>query len=190
MYRNIRLGIAVIFVLSVVFLAHQQAARAGRLPGLSFSGAEGPGQAVEAAKNDKGTVKPPHGSIIIPVTGEYSVGGFCALSVELQATDIQLDALLIQPLPAELPQGVHKVRQGCLLTYSRSGEQLAALPAEAGSTTICFAAISPNQQMTVYFHNTYAPDPVWVPLETTVEAGIACAPASGSGTYVATFSQP
>src|SRR5688500_3176647 len=124
MNRNIRLGIAVILVLTIVFLAHQQAARAGRLPDLSFSGAEGPGQSVDAAKEDKGTVKPPHGSIIIPVTGDYSVGGFCALSVELQATDIQLDALLIQPLPAELPQGVHKVRQGCLLTYSRSGEQL------------------------------------------------------------------
>jgi hypothetical protein len=120
------------------------------------------------------------------VTGDYSVGGFCVLNVQLDDPAVTLDARLITPLPAGLPDTVQRVRQGCLLTYFQSGERIPALSPEAGSTTICFAA-PPPKQATVYFHDTYAPSPEWVPLETEVKAGIACAPANASGTYVATF---
>lgn len=204
MYRNIRirLGIAIILFLSIVFLAYQGAAGASRSTDPSLSTKEEPRQSPAAAKDDDcdkdkkgkdrcgGTVKPPKGSVLIPVTGEYSIGGFCTLSVELNDSDIQLDARLITPLPGELPDTVQKIRQGCLLTYSRSNEVLFELPPESGNTTICFAAL-PNKQMTVYFHNTYSPDSEWAPLETTALAGgIVCAPANASGTYIATFTTP
>ena len=120
------------------------------------------------------------------VTGATGFVGRHLLQLLLDDPAIQLDARLITPLPAGLPDTVQRVRQGCLLTYFRSGERIAALPPDSGSTTICFAA-PPPKQATVYFQDTYAPDPVWVPLETTVESGIACAPANASGTYVATF---
>jgi hypothetical protein len=187
MHRSLRWGIVIILVGSITFLARDGAAGAAQTLGQSRTvRGERRGSAAADKANDKGTVKPPPGTVLIPVTGDYSVGGFCVLSVGLDDPAIQLDARLITPLPAGLPDTVQRVRQGCLLTYFRSGERISVLPPEDGSTTICFAA-PPPKQATVYFHDTYAPDPVWVPLETTVESGIACAPANASGTYVATF---
>ena len=203
MHKIIRFGIAIILVLGIVLLAHQPPAEAARSSVPGISAAQGRQPAQSADKNDdcekdkkgkdkdkcKGTVKAPPGTVLIPVTGEYSVGGFCTLRVDLQDTAITLDARLITPLPDGLPDTVQKIRQGCLLTYARANEVLFELTPEFGRTTICFAAL-PNQQMTVYFHNTLSPDPAWVPLETTVQAGVACAPAHASGTYVATFLKP
>ena len=142
-------------------------------------------------KNKKhcGSVKPPPQQILIPVTGEYSVGGFCTISIALNDPGIRLDAGLKTPLPRELPDKVQKVRQGCLLTYYNSDQRINELPADSGTTTICFAA-TPHKQMTVYFFNMYASNPKWVPLETTVEAGKACATGNASGVYVATFQKP
>ena len=140
-------------------------------------------------KHDCGTVKPPPHQVIIPVTGEYSVGGFCTLSVTFNDPKIKLDASLKTPLPRDLPDKVHKVRQGCLLTYYSSNQRLNDLSANSGSATICFAAI-PQQQTVVYFHNTYALNPTWVALETTIQNGIACAAAPQSGVYIATFQKP
>ena len=184
MHRSLRWGIAILLVCSIAFLARQQAGAAQPL-GQSRTIRQDFRQAAAAA-SDKGTVKPPPGTVLIPVTGDYSVGGFCVLNVALTDAAFQLDARLATPLPAGLPDSAQKIRQGCLLTYFRSGERALSLPAESGSTTICFAAL-PQKQMSVYFHNTYDADPTWVPLETTVNAGIACAPANESGTYVATF---
>jgi hypothetical protein len=187
MLRSIRWGFAIILVWSILFLVRQGTAGAAQPHGQSDTVRGEPRQSAAAANaNDKGTVKPPPGNIIIRETGEYSVGGFCVLSVVLEDPAILLDARRITPLPAGLPDTVQKVRQGCLLTYFRSGERILALPPESGSATICFAAL-PKKQMAVYFHNTYDPDPEWVPLETTVESGTVCAPANASGTYVATF---
>ena len=137
-------------------------------------------------KKDCGSVKPPPHQILIPVTGDYSVGGFCTISIALNDPAINLDAGLKTPLPRELPDKVQKVRQGCLLTYYNSDQRINELPADSGNTTICFAA-TPNKQMTVYFLNMYVAKPQWVPLETTVEAGKACATGNASGIYVATF---
>jgi hypothetical protein len=187
MHRSLRWGIAITLVWSIMLLARQQAAGAAQPLGQSGTVRGGlRGSQAAAGANDKGTVKPPPGTVLIPVTGDYSVGGFCVLSVGLDDPAITLDARLITPLPAGLPDTVQRVRQGCLLTYFHSGERIPALSPEGGSTTICFAA-PPPKQATVYFQDTYAPSPEWVPLETTVRAGIACAAANASGTYVATF---
>ncbi len=136
-----------------------------------------------------GTVKPPSRQILIPVTGEYSVGGFCTLSVTFNVPATQLDVSIRTPLSRELPDKVQKVRQGCLLTYYGDHQRIDGLPANAGNTTVCFAA-TPAKQMTLYFYNIYSISPEWVALETTTESGKACALGNASGVYVATFQQP
>lgn len=201
MNKYIRLTIMIILVLGIVFVAQNQVAWANQSadPSLSIEEAHEP-SVLPAAKDDckdknknkdkcDGTVKPPPKSLFIPVTGEYSVGGFCTLSIVFNDPVITLDATIKTPLPRDLPDQVHKVRQGCLLTYYSSNQRLDELPSNSGSATICFAAI-PQQQTVVYFHNTYAPNPTWVALETTVQNGVACAAAPKSGVYVATFHNP
>jgi hypothetical protein len=141
-------------------------------------------------KNPKhcGSVQPPPRRIVISETGEYSVGGFCTLSTVWNDPNIRLDASIMAPLPRELPEDVQKVRQGCLLDYFSTDERINELPGNSGNTTICFAA-TPGKSITVYFYDKYAPQLRWVALETTVDAGKACAPANVSGVYVATFDQ-
>ena len=198
MHQRFQFAAAIILLLSILFLARNQVAEAVSEPSPSISAREqgndsvllAPPEECKDKKNKdkcKGTIKPPPFNIIIPVTGSYSVGGFCTLSVTLNNEDIDLSATLQTPLPGDLPENVHKVAQGCLLTYNQSGQLLNELPSEAGSTTICFAA-GPNQEMTVYFYNIYSDSPTWTALETTnLENGIICAPANSSGVYIATF---
>jgi hypothetical protein len=138
--------------------------------------------------NQCGSVKPPPWHIVINKSGEYSVGGFCTLSVTLNDPAIKLDVSIKTPLPGKLPDKVHKIRQGCLLTYYSSNRRIDELPATSGSTTICFAAI-PAKQMTLYFYNLYSIQPKWAPLETTTKMGRACGKGNASGVYVATFQE-
>jgi hypothetical protein len=199
--KYIRLMIMISLVLGIAFVAQNRVAWANQSsePSLSASGDDE--QSVVAAKPDdckdknknkdkcKGTVKPPPKDLTIPVTGEYSVGGFCTLSIVFNDPAITMDASLKEPLPRDLPDKVYKVRQGCLLTYYSSNQRIPELSSNSGSATICFAA-TPKKQMVVYFYNMYADNPTWVSLETTVQNGIACAAANKSGVYVATFQNP
>ena len=139
----------------------------------------------------KGTVKPPPQNVIIPVTGQYSIGGFCTLDVELSDADIPLNAVILAPLPRDLPDGVHKVGQGCLLTYSyiSTNTRINTLSSTSGNATICFSAIA-GKQMTLYYYDNDALSPAWVKLTTTNQNGIACAVGNSSGIYVATFQEP
>ena len=201
MYKFIRVLIAISLVMGIVLLAQARVAWANHsvAPSLSAENHEMqslvPAPGVDCNKDKdkdkdkcKGTVKPPSRDIIIPVTGSYSVGGFCTLSVEFSDPEITLDASIEDPLPGELPADVQKIRQGCLLTFYRSNQRLNELPPDLGNTTICFAGI-PSKQMLVYFYDIYSPNPGWVALETTDQDGIVCALGNGSGVYVATFQQ-
>jgi hypothetical protein len=140
-------------------------------------------------KKNCGTVKPPPTKVIIPVTGVYSVGGLCTISVEFNAPLFLLDASLRTPLPGELPENLQKVSQGCLLTYYSGSERIDALPSDAGTAIVCFAA-PPKRNMTLYFYNNYSAAPGWEALETTVEAGRACAPGNESGIYMVSYPRP
>jgi hypothetical protein len=138
---------------------------------------------------DCGTVKPPPHHVVISATGDYSVGGFCTLTVVFNDPTIALDASIEDPLPRDLPDKVHKVSQGCHLIYYESGKRIAELPPASGTATICFAA-TPQKPMTIYFNDIYSAYPTWVALETTIQNGIACAAAPSSGVYVASFQKP
>jgi hypothetical protein len=207
-YKFIRVLIATSLVMGIVLLAQAQVAWANHTADQSLSAENHKMQSVVPAPGDddcdkdkskdkdkgkdkdkcKGTVKPPSRDLIIPVTGSYSVGGFCTLSVEFNDPEITLDASIEDPLPGELPDDVQKIRQGCILTYYRSNQRLNELPPDLGNTTICFAGI-PSKQMLVYFYDIYSPNPGWVALETTDQDGIVCALGNGSGVYIATFQQ-
>lgn len=200
MNKYIRLMIMIALVLGIVFVARNQVAWANRSPGPSLSAREEGQSAVADKKDDckdknknkdkcKGTVKPPPKDILIPVTGDYSVGGFCTLSITFNDPAFTMNASIKTPLPRELPDKVHKVSQGCLLTYYSSDQRIPELTSSAGSATICFAAM-PKKQMVVYFYDIYSDNPTWVLLETTIQNGTACAAASKSGVYVATFQNP
>jgi hypothetical protein len=206
MNRIIRLGAAAVLFISIFFLAQRGVAWANQPSGPSLSARESSGNSVVPAKDDdcekekgnnknkdknkcKGSVKPPKGNLVIPVTGDYSVGGFCTLSVVVNDPDTRLEATIQTPLPRELPDDVHKVRQGCRLTFFGSNQRLAALPAALGNAVICFAA-TPQKTMVLYFYDLEASNPVWAPLATTVQNGIACADANKTGVYVATFKNP
>ena len=54
-----------------------------------------------------------------------------------------------------------------------------------GAWEICFAAL-PDKEMTIYYYLGDLEDQAssWIPLETTVENGEACAPAFYTGVYV------
>lgn len=138
-------------------------------------------------KKPCGTVKPPPKKILIPVTGEYSVGGLCTLSVSIIDPNVVLDASVKSLAPSQLPEDLQNVRDACLLQYSRVNGSIDELTPDLGTTTICFAGV-PGEDVTVYFFNLQVPDSTWMPLETTLEGGRACAAASHSGFYVATFS--
>ena len=205
MYKTIRVLIAICLVMGIVLLAQDQVARANPSPNQSHSAENQEKQSILLAPGDedcekdkgknkdkekcKGTVKPPSRELIIPVTGQYSVGGFCTLTVDLKNLEITLDASVVTPLPGELPEDVQKIRQGCLLTYYNPDGRIDELTQELGNTTICFAVI-PGKQMLLYFYDIYSTNPKWAPLETTDQDGIACGPGIASGVYVATFKKP
>jgi len=197
--KYFRLIIMLSLFLGIVFVAQNRVAWANQSSGQSLS-ARGVEQFVSAAKPDckdnnknkdkcQGTVKPPPKKLLIPVTGDYSVGGFCTLSITFTDPAYSMDASVKTPLPRELPDTVHKVEQGCLLTYFNTAQRIPELAASAGSATICFAAL-PEKQMVIYFYNIDSSTPEWSPLETTVANGTACAAATRSGLYVATFTNP
>lgn len=143
-------------------------------------------------KDDCGTVKPPPGAITITKSGTYNVGGFCNYTVEFAAPNpgISVRVALERPLPRSLPDGVHKVRQGCRVTYSQNGQRIEEFTDAMGTSQICFAP-TPGQEMTIYYYNVYDASPEWQPVaETTMVKGLVCSPADPSAVYVATFQTP
>ncbi len=210
MNRTMRFGVVALLFVGLLSMADGQVALAARSsePGLSV--AEQGNGAVAAFGHDddcskdkdkdhrrgrhrdkhkhkcRGTVKPPPSNFIIPVTGEYSVGGYCTLSVGLIDPHVILTASLQAPLPRDLPRELQNAYQGCLLTYYRNGKLLQTLTPNLGGTSICFAAV-PDREMMVYFFDLYEHQPKWSPLETTLVDGIACAAANASGIYIPTF---
>lgn len=204
MNTSVRLLLVLALLTGIAISAGEKTAGADRLPGLSLSAVDRQGRAFPDRKDDdcikgrgkdkdkckeKGTVKPPAREIVITRSGKYSVAGFCMLSIELIDPNITLHARITTPLPGVLPKGVHRIRQGCLLTYYSSNRRIDALSPSSGNTTICFAA-TPKKEMTIYFYDIYAPNPAWVPVQTTLQDGTACAPGTGSGVYIGTFRHP
>lgn len=151
--------------------------------------------------DEHGSVVPPPPIIIISESGTYSVGGVCkftALYHESYQSDevIVADALRHDPGPlddydysgfAEFPEDAGLLYvPGCQVLHYQDAEITRwEKYAEQGDWEICFSA-QPGKEMTIYYYLADREDQEssWVPLETTVEEGEACAPAFFTGVYV------
>ncbi|HLO31263.1 MAG TPA: hypothetical protein VK249_19090 [Anaerolineales bacterium] len=191
MKQIIRYAIVLILLFSILWLAKGDPAGASVPADQSVQSVRNESQpAADPDKPEPGTVKPPPGSIVITQSGTYSVGGFCTITVTLTDPDVWVEVRIMHPLPRPLPDGVHAVRQGCLVTYHHAGERIDELTSDMGTSNICFAAL-PKELMKIHFHDTYAGAPTWSPLGGPgVVNGMICGVADHSGTYVATFQKP
>ncbi len=142
-------------------------------------------------KPDPGTVKPPPGEVTTCQAGVYSVGGVSILNV----TDLKDGYCLVASLKnnglaiGRIPDGAGSILAD--VTYLRifyQGKLVSELPTADGQSQICYAA-PPGTTVQIYFLDFYGPrfgrpaQRNWVPLETTVTNGLACAPAQSSGVY-------
>lgn len=144
------------------------------------------------AEPDPGSVKPPRPGITVCENGLFSVGGVATININNLAPGYCLEAFLHNKNYAlgRIPDSAGKILANVnfLKVYYR-GKFTYEVPLEDGDIEICFA-VPPGKQAQIYFYNHYGPrfgkgtgQPAWEPLQTTLEDGIACAPAQTSGAY-------
>ena len=189
----IRNGFVALLLFSLILVAGYQVAGAGILTQAAAGDVlQGPQNAANPANDKPGTVKPPPDAITITKSGTYNVGGFCNYTVAFVEPNpgISVRVALERPLPRSLPDGVHKVRQGCRVTYYQGGQRIDEFTDAMGTSQICFAP-TPGKEMTIYYYNVYDASPQWRPVAaTTVVNGLVCSPADPSAVYVATLKPP
>ena len=141
------------------------------------------------------TVGAPPPSNTITASGTYSAGGVCTLIVQYKVEDLS-DRLYVE-VPVQDDQTVTFPENGdilflpgCHVLHYELSELQKTMTNEQGTWKICFAA-PPDKEMTIYFYesllhkdNTESITPPWKALATTVENGMACAIAEGTGVYV------
>ncbi len=186
MSKALRFIVAAILLISILLLARSELASAGMLPGQK-SGAAVPAQsdfALANAKGNPGTVKPP--PVVVPpinAPGTYSAGGVCTVIVESIAQPMSLHVNLLPfSTVQDRPKETDRYRAGvCQLVFVKSGKGVTDVTPADAVVKICFAAI-PNEtdKIWVYVWETKT----WTALETTVQNGLACAPATLTGRYV------
>lgn len=179
-----------------------------------YTGEYAPGTKVDAVLNFSteeiptdldagGTVLPPPVAAIISESGFYSVGGICTFTVlyrePFQANEIQVaDALRHDNYPIYTydysEHDIFPENQGLIyypgchvLHYDRGEITRWEKFVDQGDWIICFAEM-PDKEMTIYYYlgDTEDQESSWIPLETTVSGGEACAPAFFTGVYVPT----
>lgn len=192
MGKYFRVLIAIALVLVIVLLAKNKAVWAGPAAQIKQSVLAEGQSSVSLDKPDPGTVKPPPGEITVCEEGIHSVGGVATLEVTNLAPDYCLVAFLRNHAFAlgRIPDGAGAVLAD--ITFLRVFYQshlIYELPEGDGQVQICYA-VPPGKQAQIYFFDFYGPrfgertgQPSWDPLETTIENGIACAPAQTTGAY-------
>jgi hypothetical protein len=184
MNKTVRIILAGLLLLGIVFLARNGIASAGA--GM----AEPKAQAVQSRPQsgglftdiEPGSVKPPP-VVVPPVTGPgtYSVGGVCTVQVAQLASSVTLHAVLVPfSTLGKHPQDVGRYLAGvCQLNYTKAGAGITDLAPADGSVTVCFAAL-PNTTTKIYVFD----GKTWTALTTTLNNGLECAAASKTGRYV------
>ncbi len=142
-----------------------------------------------------GTVKPPPPDVNVCVPGSYSLGGVSTVIVNALAPGYCLHAYLWSHGFAigQIPAGAGRILADVTFVeffYKGTFVYQYTAPGETNSVQVCYAVPSGTQAQ-IYFFNHYGPrfgqpqsgKPGWVPLETTVSNGIACAAAQTSGAY-------
>lgn len=141
-----------------------------------------------------GTVQPPPSEIQVCSAGVYSVGGVSTLQVNQLAPDYCIHAFLWNHgfAVGRIPDGAGDFLAAVTFVeffYQGTFVYKYDVPSEANSILVCYA-MPVGKQGQIYFYDHYGPkfgqpagQPSWVPLETTIQNGVACAVAQTSGGY-------
>ena len=165
-----------------------------------------PGGAIGGGDEDKtipitgpGTVQVPDIVHEIRGSGKYFMGGICTLDVLYKVEGLSDN--FYEEFPVEDNVIVSFPDNGDLLFFpgchvlhyeliETKQEIQPEMTEEKGEWKICFAA-PPNLKTTIYFYESLLHEddpeditPPWVALPTTMEDGLACAPAEKTGVYV------
>jgi hypothetical protein len=143
----------------------------------------------------KGTVQPPPYFTEITQSGTKGIGGICSLEALYKVDHLTDDTFVEFPVEENLivnfpDNGDILFFPGCHVLHYEESVVQKHMGNEKGTWTICFAA-PPDKQMTIYFYESMVHidnheniTPPWEPLPTTIENGLACAPADYTGVYV------
>jgi SdrD B-like protein len=144
---------------------------------------------------EAGTVQPPPNEINVCVPGNYSLGGVSTLTVNQLATGYCLHAFLWNHSFAlgRIPGGAGRILSAVTFVeyfYQGTFVYQYDVPGETDSIQVCYA-VPTGMQAQIYFFDHYGPrfghphqgQPSWMPLQTTIQNGIACAVAQTSGAY-------
>ena len=148
---------------------------------------------VATPQPDPGTVKPPPPDINVCVPGSYSLTAISSVVVNALAPGYCLHAYLWRHGFAigQIPGGAGRILADVtFVEFFNNGSFVYEAPSPDNSVQVCYAVPS-GMQAQIYFFDHYGPkfghphsgQPGWVPLETTVQNGIACATAQTSGAY-------
>ena len=185
MSKIIRYVAAAVLIISVVLLAGNQLVSAGKGADQASSSVQSQSDLAPAsAKGEPGTVKPP--PVVVPPINEpgtYSAGGVCTVVVESISDPTSLHVNLLPFTTVwNRPKETDRYLAGvCQLVYVIKGKGVSDVTPADAVVKICFAAI-PNETNTIYVFEWKTQ--TWFALDTTVENGLACAPATKTGRYV------
>jgi hypothetical protein len=144
---------------------------------------------------EPGTVKPPPSNIQVCSPGVYSLGGISTLTVSQLAEGYCVHAYLWKHGFAigRIPGGAGRILSEVTFIeyfYQSNFVYQYDVAGQAQSIQVCYA-VPAGTQAQIYFFDHFGPKfghphqgpPAWVPLETTIQNGIACAVAQTSGAY-------
>lgn len=141
-----------------------------------------------------GTVRPPSppGLAKVKKSGTYNIGGVASFVVNFysprssNAIHVEKDTDVSTNVPFPDNEGLLRL-PGIHIFHLISNKLVKDAATADGTWKICFAVV-PNKVTTIYYY--YASDEtaesvtsVWTPLVTTIENGLACAPAYQTGVY-------
>lgn len=198
MKNMIRFLIVIALVAGSVLLARNNTAWASASDeGTSLVASGGVGAVVQPKKKkhhdeDHRTVKPPHGRRKECQDGQYAVGGIATFSVEdlKEGYCIEWETKEHGFALGRLPKHAGKFLTNFVFQRIYLNRHLQyKLPPDNGNIQTCFA-VPPNKQVTIYFLDFFGArfekrrgQISWVPVETTIVDGLACANTDTSGVY-------
>jgi hypothetical protein len=149
-----------------------------------------------AVTTQAGTVKPPPPNINVCAPGTYSLGGISTLVVNALSAGYCINAYLWNHAFAigQIPGGAGRLlAEVTFVEYFYQGTFVYQydVPGETDSIQVCYAVPGNIKQAQIYFFDHYGPrfgnphtgGATWIPVETTIQNGIACATAETSGAY-------
>lgn len=183
MKKYIQLFVVFVLVLTVIGVARNDGVWAGALPGSQRSVSDSKNGIVNLLQS---------GPVTITGSGSYNVEGVCTLDVEYKATSglqDKADARIPVKESKKVPFsgiGTEKlIFPGCHVVHYKLDKVVREASSEDGNWKVCFGT-NPSLKMKIYYYldEPTGGSPIWLPLPTTTENGVSCAPAMFTGVYM------